>query len=143
MGLVLIIWGIIGYRILSTISPEPNEQLVLTETVLKPLEKIERDTFSIKADYRDPFLGTLHHPKIKKKAKPNGPKKERFDIDVRYTGSMLNSNNGQRIFFVSINGQQSLMEKGKQAQGVSLVNGSEKTITVRYKGILKKIELQQ
>ena len=143
MGLVLVIWGIIGYRILSTISPEPNEPLVLAETVLKPLEKIKRDTFSITADYRDPFLGTLRRPGIKKKAKRNRPKKEHFDIDVRYTGSMLNSNSGQRIFFVTINGQQSLMEKGKQAQGVSLVNGSERTITVRYKGILKKIELQQ
>tara|TARA_Y100001933_G_scaffold127775_1_gene127629 strand:+ start:460 stop:921 length:462 start_codon:yes stop_codon:yes gene_type:complete len=143
LALVLVIWGIIGYRILSTISPEPAEQLVMSEIAPKPFKTVKRDTFSIKADYRDPFLGTANKPESKKKIRRSAPKKEFFDIDVHYTGSLLNSSTGQRIFFVTVNGQQFLMEKGKQAQEVTLVNGSESAITVRYKGIRKKIELER
>lgn len=142
MGLVVVIWGVIAFRIFSAISNEPESLKTPGKLVFSTLDKVERDTFSIKADYRDPFLGTYSSkPKNREKKTQPTPSKT-FDIDVRYTGSMVNHNTGKRIYFVSINGNQHLLEKGQKADGVSVISGGTNRVTVRYKGILKTIDLQ-
>ena len=141
LGIVLAIWGIIGFRIASAISSDPELEKTPKRIAFKQIEIGVQDTFLIKADYRDPFLGTLARKKEKKKPRKI-VKKQSFDMDVRYTGSMVNHSSGKRIYFVSINGQQHLMEKGKNAMGVSLVSGNQERITVRYKGMVKRIPLQ-
>ncbi len=142
LGVVLLIWGIIGFRIASAISPEPETPFRSKKMAFKSLTLSQQDTFLINADYRDPFLGTFTTKKKKQSSKTKVVKAPTFDLDVRYTGSMVNHNSGKRIYFITISGQQYLLEKGKSAMEVRLVNGDEKTVTVRYKGVLKKISLQ-
>nr|WP_299339488.1 hypothetical protein [Allomuricauda sp.] len=143
LTVVLIIWGIIGYRIFATLSPDPEESSLVAVQDFRPIEMAKRDTFSIKADYRDPFLGTLEASKPKKTGKPKPVKKEIPTIDVQYTGSMFDGSTKKRIFFVTINGQQFLLEKGKSAAGVTVMRGSEQYLTYRYMGRSNKITLTQ
>ena len=141
LGVVLIIWGVIAYRIFATLSPESQAQTSFSSKSYVPMALTTRDTFSIKADYRDPFLGTLAHSKPQKKTLQKVVKKEIPTIDVQYTGSMYNSSAKKRIYFLTINGQQHLLEKGKTAADITLVRGSEGSITYRYQGVLKKVSL--
>ena len=141
LGIVLLIWGIIGFRIASTLSSDPEVEVFTKKMAFRQIEMSVQDTFLVKANYRDPFLGTLLKAKENKKGR-TVIKKETFDLDVRFTGSMVNQGSGMRIYFVTVNGQQYLLQKGKKAKEMLLVSGNEKYITVRYRGITKRIELQ-
>jgi len=46
------------------------------------------------------------------------------------------------MFFVSIDGQQHIMSEKEEIKGVTLLNGSEESITVRYDGRSETILLQ-
>lgn len=107
------------------------------------LERIKpKDTFSIKADYRDPFLGTMHVKKkrTKKKIAKTSPKIQ-FP-SIAYTGLIADQQNKQHIFFVTINNTQYLMQSKSEKDGVTLVSGTKSGIKVRYKGITKQIPLK-
>ncbi|MEX0313720.1 MAG: hypothetical protein AB3N18_06050 [Allomuricauda sp.] len=141
LGAVLLIWGIIGFKVFSAMSPEPETPVLAENINFKPKERVEKDTFSILIDYRDPFLGTMppskKKPKIKRVAKP----KVQFP-NVNYTGLITDQNTKNHIFFITISGNQYLMRKGNTQADVTLVSGSSKSIRVRHKGIVKTITLQ-
>ncbi len=115
--------------------PEVDRSFVLEQ--IKP-----KDTFSIKADYRDPFLGTIH---IKKKRTKNKITKTSPKIQfpsIAYTGLITDQQNKQHVFFVTINNTQYLMQSKSEKDGVTLLTGSKSSIKVRYKGIVKQIPLK-
>lgn len=131
---VLAIWGILGFRIIATLGPSDEVQTpIKTATLEQPLTLKIRDTFSINANYRDPFLGTL--PKTKKKSKtpkkkpPKAPKRS-----IAYHGSVAQNGAKSRLFFVWIDDQQHIFEKGKSVDGVTLVWGTKERIKVTYGG---------
>ena len=143
LAVVLVIWGIIAIRIFSAISPETGKEQVTSQASFAPLKVIAPDTFSIKADYRDPFLGTYRASTATVVKPKRTLKKEMPAIAIQYTGSMVNNSTKKHIYFVTINGQQHLLEKGKTAGDVTLIRGSEKAITIRYQGFTKRVALQQ
>ena len=62
---VLVIWGIIGFKIVATLNPDVPELVQQDDTVLFSPQKAQAiDTFSINPSQRDPFFGTFY---IKKK----------------------------------------------------------------------------
>ncbi len=143
LGLVLIIWGILGFKLLGSLRPNP---IPLTNSAVgerfKPTAFPQKDTFSIVADYRDPFLGTL--PKRKdtttlKKAKPKVavvPEKQ-----IRYSGLVTESTTGNKIFFVSIDGQDVMMSLQQVEREVKLLAGNGTSIKVKYGSQIKTIPL--
>lgn len=143
LGAVLFIWGAVGYRIYKGISP--SETALNTETAqvnFKPKEPVQRDTFSIVADYRDPFLGTMAKKK-KVVVKPKNQAPPVPEVSITYTGSVLGNNSNNSIFFVNIAGVQQLLKLKQTVNGVTLVSGTEKEIRVRHQGKLRTISLQQ
>nr|WP_298924946.1 hypothetical protein [uncultured Allomuricauda sp.] len=142
VGLVLMIWGFIGIKVFGALSPEPETPVFAENVNFKPKRVVQRDTFSIVADYRDPFLGTLSASQKKTK----GTKKHKQPAvqfpSVSYTGLITDQQTKGHIFFVTIDGTQYLMQKRNENNGVSLVSGTSKNIRVRYKGIVKTIPLQ-
>ena len=146
LGLVLIIWGILGFKVIATLGLEepPKEVVVLDKpyNLMLPIKK--RDTFAIAANYRDPFLGTLPKSKkskkvVKKKvSKPKPPKK-----NIVYSGSVAQNGTENRMFFVTINGQQHIMHKDQKINEVTLVWGSPESIKVKYPGHTETILLKQ
>lgn len=141
LGTVLVIWGLIGLKIFNAITPEAPQETSTESFDFKPMAAIEKDTFHIVADYRDPFLGTLPTAKkVRPKAKTvkaQAPKRT-----IAYTGSIANKDRKKNVFFVTIEGQQFLMKIGQTMNKVKLLNGSAQTIRVRYDGRTETIILQ-
>ncbi|WP_435624313.1 hypothetical protein [Flagellimonas sp.] len=142
LGIVALIWGVVGYRLFSSFGPEvqlnePEIDKGFTLEQMKP-----KDTFSIKADYRDPFLGTMavKKKKTKKRAIRTSPKVQ-FPSIV-YTGLIADQQNKQHIFFVTINNTQYLMQSKSEEDGVTLLSGTKDGIKVKFKGIIKQIPLK-
>ncbi|MEO9510717.1 MAG: hypothetical protein ABJN84_03240 [Flavobacteriaceae bacterium] len=140
VGFVLTIWGFIGIKVFRTLSPEPQAPVFAENLNFKPKKVVQKDTFSIVADYRDPFLGTMATSNKKRAKKVKRPI-VKFP-NINYTGLITNQNTKGNIFFVTIDGTQFLMQKSNENNGVSLVSGTSKSIRVRYKGIVKTIPLQ-
>lgn len=141
LALVLGIWGIIGYRIVSTINPSTPDMVQQGfEVAFKPKATIEADTFSIQIVNRDPFLGTLLIKKKPKKTykKPAQPKV--VWLPVLYHGSISKQNTKTKVFIVSINGQQNLMKIGQTIHEVKLIKGNSHNVTVTYKRARKTIQ---
>lgn len=142
LGVVLLIWGVVGYKILNTLSPDAPTQNQLKEISFEPKKIAEKDTFSILANYRDPFLGTLPKKKVvKRKSKPKVAAVP--EPNIIYTGSVINNDKKNSIFFVTIDGNQFLMKTKQQKQKVTLLSGTETAIRVRINGKLKTIAIQQ
>lgn len=144
-ALVLLVWGMIGYKFVNAINPSTNTtQLVASNEKFVPKKIKERENFSIVADYRDPFLGTVTTPNSgMRKTAVKSVKKDIPKKNITYTGFITDKGNNQKIFFVTIDGQQQMMSLNDTFQEVKLVQGSKSYIKVVYKGISEKISLIQ
>ena len=144
LALVVVVWGILGFRIVKTLSPDSETSQVIVSTAGISFPEIKNDSFAIRANYRDPFLGTWSKSdkpaKTKKKLKkiPQLPK-----IPIIYSGSMAENGKKGRMFFVTINGKQHLMKLNQTVEMVRLLKGNKQTITVRYPGHTETIALQK
>ncbi len=140
------IWGIIGYKIISGINseePEVTEQNMVT--TFNPKKAIKADMFSISKVERDPFLGTLERTKTKKttgKSLKSKPKLLQNLPSITYGGLIKKKSSTEQIFVVNINNQQYLLKKGQVADSVKLLRGDLKEIVVRYKSKSQTIKLQ-
>lgn len=137
LALVLGIWGVIIYQFVGAFNP-PSETVVETrsDAVFVPKQVQEREFFALALDYRDPFLGTAVAPKKTKTAprKAAVPKKVVPTKSIQFTGVIQQKNTAQKIFFVTVEGQQRLMKINDSFQEVKLIKGSEQSIRVRYDG---------
>lgn len=144
LGLVALIWGLIGFRILGALSPQPNKAPKVATGTFDLAPAKERDTFDIVADYRDPFLGTLGTKQKKKTSvKRTVPKETVPSVDIRYTGFITDKNTRQKVFFLSINGQQHLMSAKDKIENVTLLNGTRSAVRVRVGSKLRTVTLTQ
>lgn len=138
---VLAIWGIVGYKILSTLNPEPPKLVSNAFDVsFNPKTNTVLETFSIQTANRDPFLGTLlvkKKPQIKKQI---APKVEW--VPISYHGSVTQQQSKNKVFVVSINNKQSLMKIGQTIKDVKLIRGNNREIVVRYKNNTKTVAKQ-
>ena len=139
LTLVLGIWGVIGYRILSAVNPTKPE-IVQNNTVISfnPKMRTESDTFSIKTANRDPFLGTLL---IKKKPITQNLKPKTTIIwkPIIYHGNVSNQKGKAKVFIISIDNQQYLMKQGQTLNEIKLISGNNKSVLLSYKGDRKTI----
>ncbi|MCK0160129.1 hypothetical protein [Allomuricauda sp. F6463D] len=141
LGVVLLVWGIIGFKLIKALSKEPELPMVQQPISALPKSIKKRDTFELMANYRDPFLGTL--PATKKKAVKRAVKKEPVSKrNIIYSGLVAQTGSGNTMFFVTIEGQQYIMSKSEEINGVRLLNGNGQSIKVRYDGRTETIVLQ-
>jgi len=128
LPLVIFIWGIVIYNIFSSMGG--GSEIVLVNTAI-PEESVSRqiaiDTFSITANYRDPFLGKIVSGKpkpIKKQFKKRPPIKKKPIQPIRwpsisYGGMIRNQQTNKLIAMVKINGKDNLMNEGGVVAGIS------------------------
>lgn len=130
---VLLIWGFLGYRIFSPVQTNTTHtNLAITDIVFKPNAFKESAPFTIKANYRDPFLGTTAAIKPKVTFKPQQLSKLPFP-QVIYKG-VVSSSNRQEVFIVNIDGKQYFFKKYQTHQGVKLISSNSKSITLKFQG---------
>lgn len=133
---VLLIWGIIGFRMFSGLGPsvKPIQNTTLAQQ-FKPNDKIVRDKFVIDPNYRDPFLGTLSIKKSSKKSNRVIPKIKETVVfpPIEYKGIFSSANNSNPIYLILINGNQEMFKKNETHQNVKLLKGDKEKITVKFK----------
>lgn len=141
---MVLIWGLIAYKIISRDSGEtlvvPNS-VVVPDTVKGPIV----DSFNLLVNYRDPFLGkTWYAPKKKVTAsipkktvqKPE-PQKIVTWPHIQYKG--LVSGNNTNIGLIVIGKTQYLLTSGEVKEDVLVENIYEDSITVIYEETKRSI----
>lgn len=143
LAVVIGIWGVIAFKLLSGSNSESDRMTeVASNEVFVPKQLKQRDTFSLAVNYRDPFLGTIHAPKkVKKRTIKKTVKKAVPQKAISYTGFITDKSSKQKIFFVTIEGQQHLMGINETVQEVKLVRGTKDKIKVRCNGTTRTISL--
>ncbi|NAS12911.1 hypothetical protein [Poritiphilus flavus] len=145
LGGVVLIWGFLGFRVVRTIAPAVPETNPLQKSLsFKPSESQERDTFYIAANYRDPFLGTIAKPKTKKSS-PSAiaTKKQIPQKNIVYQGFVAGQTKSNSLFFISIDGQQHMLQVRQTANGVKLLSGNSTAIKVRSQGKTVRIPISE
>jgi len=143
---VLLIWGIVGYKIYATLNSTNDVTIVDNNAIeFKPDEIKEVEKFTISANYRDPFLGKLYNnakkssSPVKKKVKPTVI----FPV-ITYNG-MVSPKEANRptLFLITINNKQQFLSAGEHVDGVKLLKGNSKEITIGFQNNKKTIPIQQ
>ncbi|GAA3614546.1 hypothetical protein Q4Q39_02670 [Flavivirga amylovorans] len=141
LGLVLAIWGIVGYRIILTIKPtEPNTSKQNINVAFNPKINTKVDTFSIQPLDRDPFLGILH----KKRNPISNTKKAVLKTPILwpslvYHGVILKQDSKEKVCVLSINEKQHIIKVGQNIENVKLLKANSKEASVIFKGQRKTI----
>jgi len=143
---VLLIWGLVLYRFFSYASSEENIVENTGDITIKPVILNASDTVSLNVNYRDPFLGKMYIPEGAKKAVTIRTHKLQEQIvwpPVIYKGIVSDSKNKKKVFMLIINGQTFFMKEKDTEQDITLKKGDRYSITVKYKGDLTTIMIQE
>lgn len=132
LGAVLLIWGILGYRVVKAWIPDRDQ--VIPPIPVGDLEldlPKARDTFSIVANYRDPFLGNTPSTSSKPTTKHAITVAPIELTPVSYSGMVADQGSGHKLFFVNISGKEYMLQVGSEIEGVKLISGDAKSIRIR------------
>ena len=133
---VLLIWGLVGYQIFSTIHPAKTSTPT-TITLKKPQAPTQKTAnFTINTNYRDPFLGkippqkkTKTHTKKTIQNTPTTPFPK-----IIYKGLVSRKSGNHQIFLITIDGQHYFFKKRATHAKVKLIRGNNKKITLQFQG---------
>lgn len=163
--LTLMVWGIIGYRILNHVRSEDNT-VVYSKTNISDANLFENtpDTFFIENNYADPFLkGTFSVSRRPDPVKQTSNKKptptpnriamrrrmEEQNLrwpNVIYNGLIINEKDQTQTVLVSINGKQKLMKPLEECDGVKVLKIYNDSLRIGYqeqeKSIAKNVSQQ-
>lgn len=143
---VVLVWGLIIYRIFAALGgddgPEPG-----TTVAAKPLKQATRDSFSLLANYSDPFLPAdaimesdimvdssivTSNPAVVNASLP--VVEPPVDISfVRYQGMIANPEKKLRMAMISINGSEHLVKENEVIQDVLIRKITANKLTVTYR----------
>ncbi len=141
---VLVVWGLVGYRIFKALQLTPVVQQEQRSTMnFAPQPLAASEEFSLQTDYRDPFLGNTKVIKKPKKAVPRKVKQPSKPFPaVTYKG-LVSGSGAHQVFIISHNNRQYLLKKGQTQAGFKVVRGNSKTVTLRYEGQQNTIAIAQ
>ncbi|WP_430412796.1 hypothetical protein [Kordia sp.] len=145
LGIVLGIWGTIGYQVYTKLNPD--EELITTSNGMvsfTPKQHIVKDTFSISPAHHDPFL---NKPYQKRRGATTGKKTTKNNKTivfpkVVYKGVISKQKSSNNIYIIEVNGTQQLFKVGKEIDSIRLVKGTKKSVLISYKGKRKEVTIQ-
>jgi hypothetical protein len=150
---VLIVWGIIVYRIVGAINQD--DDLPVTEHIqIKESYNdfsVRKDTGSLKLNYRDPFSSpakelrdtVIKHPVVIKKTM-NAVVKPTFNWSmIRYSGYIRNPASKKLIAIMSINGSPAMLSEGESAGQITLLKNAKDSVKIKYQDQVKFIGLNR
>lgn len=139
------IWGVIIYRFFNFASSSENSTAFQSSFVPPVLSSGTADTFSIAANYRDPFLGRVEvRSEVKKPAVNPLPKKAVEPLKwptITYGGVIKSRKSNSQLCMVIINGQSNFMKEGDAIADVKLKKVYKDSIEVTFqkeKRMIKK-----
>ena len=146
LPLVALVWGVVFYQLYTYFFSEPTYATQEVQQTVN-IDEIKKDTFSIVANYRDPFLGK----KIKSNkgnVKNNKANSSRIKMSksiekpwpvVTYKGMIKNNNSNRRVGIVIVGGKERLVKEGDIIDEVKIVKIEKEIIKVRFQKESKTI----
>lgn len=153
---VLVVWGLIIYRVLD-FSRQDTPDDPSTVSTLQPNKNNNsvQDTFSLHANYRDPFLKHARYTGYKyrktnasnqKTGKKKEKKKTETNIalrreilenirwpDIKYGGIVQNTRSGEEVGLIEIDKQEFLIRENDSVQKVFIKGLHKDSVIVTYK----------
>ncbi len=146
LPLVIFIWGSFLVRLFKGFYPDVGTKIISGVNVpAKMKENNLPDTFSIIANYRDPFLGksvSMNSGKVVR-AIPVVKKAPEVKIPwplIAYKGMMKNAKANKKLAVVSISGKSNLMNSGDLINGIALENIEKDSIEVAFQNETKWVK---
>lgn len=129
---VALIWGMVIYKIVNTLSEEETVIPFVRTKLDDHTFKVEKDTFSLIALDRDPFLGIKYSRKKNVKQKVVS-KKEIDWPTIEYLGMVSDSDTKSGIYLLSVRGRSHFLQKGDEVDSIKLVKVSQNKVWLKYK----------
>ena len=145
--LVVLIWAIIIIKFVKYLKGPQIEPNKLTEATFNDTSIFLDDTFSLIANYRDPFLHKQNikynskstvkknTKKIVKKNTP--PKKNIKSPNIKYSGFVQQSSAEKGLGFININGKSYTVREGDVIDKIKIVRIYKDSIKLKYEEIIK------
>jgi hypothetical protein len=135
---VLALWGAIGYKVISALSPSEKEVVANEVVVNFTPNQTDIKNFDINPVPRDPFLGKISHSTSKKRTpKTNYNKIKEPWPQIEYQGMIKKQGAASQVFIVNINQVQFMLRKNEVIQSIKLLDGTGKGIKVRFNKQIK------
>jgi hypothetical protein len=141
LPVVIIIWGLLIYKIVGAINPDEISLSSTPKTTFKAPTIQEKETFELIAIESDPFLGTMYN---KPKTQKITSKSNRTDIvwpTIKYQGIVSDKNAKSSVYILNINGKQYLVKKGDTLLKIKVLKSTLESIRLRYKGQTKEFPI--
>ena len=145
----VLIWGIILVKIIIRIK-RPEKNILLNQTVGQPAtDAIRKDSITLIANYRDPFLGD-GNTQVKSSRKVVEPKDRAFKLrkesvqnikwpEILYYGTITTKRDDQHTGLVRLGDNDFLIHKSDFIEDILFVEIFPDSIKVKYQGELKTI----
>ncbi len=153
---VLLVWGLIIYRVVDfTKQDDPVEPQIVSNIQPKQNNGYAQDTFSLHANYHDPFLKNVRYTRpIYKNANTSNEKKEkkkvktkpesnialRRDIlenirwpEIKYGGIVQNTQSGDKVGLIEVDKREFLIRKNDSVQRIFIKDIYKDSVIVIYK----------
>lgn len=149
---VMVVWGMIIYRIFTAVNADDDHPLQNTTALKKEVFNdytIPRDTAKLLLNYRDPFAVAKPEekevasdkPLVQKMSKPVPPKPPVNWSLIKYSGYIHNPGSKKLIAIITVNGKELMMSEGETAEQVKLIKNGKDSVKVSYQGATKFIVL--
>lgn len=141
LPIILLVWGFVFFQLFSYFFAEPSYATKEKEFTVS-IDEIKKDTFSIVANYRDPFLdkktSLKTHPPIAQRTATKASKHKAIQPVppkqwpvIKYKGMIKNNNNAERrVGIVTIGNQEFLVKEGSILNEISFITINKDYIKV-------------
>jgi hypothetical protein len=146
---VVLIWGIIVVRIING-AEQQNKQIVVIPAVQTINYEKRKDSFSLLANYPDPFIPETDSLNEDSLYKTNFTKNSATRIDsifrkpdysfIKYVGIIANKEKKLKIAIINFRGNDMLMKEKDKIEDFRLKKIDNEKLTFIHKGILISIE---
>ena len=144
---VIIVWGLLVYKIIGGLNSSVQQtQSIESVRHFTPASLEQAETFTIKADYRDPFLGTFEKKKRKVTKHKNTPIEKKPNVPfpaIAYKGIVSPKGKNEKVFLIIVNGQQHLFKRSTVFNEVKLLSGNAHEITLRFQKQKQTFQLEK
>jgi len=143
---VILIYGAIVVRFFMLRSDGDSTFIVDPIAQFTPKEYEVKEEFTIANNHRDPFLGKVpisggQRKTTATKAVPT--KKTDYFPSIQYQGIVSDASSSKKVISLLINDKEYIVREGKVADSVRVLRGNAKTLSVSYKGEIKKFNISQ
>lgn len=142
LPIIILVWGFVFYQLFSYFFSSPTYATEKVETKID-IDEIKKDTFSIVANYRDPFLGKkireskpivtnyTSRSNTKKRTKPTQVTNQAWPV-IHYKGMIKNNNSKKRVGIVDMEGKERLVKEGDVLNEVKFLSIGKTQVKVSF-----------